>query len=408
MVTIYRHNTNAGVPPNAGTMSVFGDSLSDPRVTVTGIMQGQWRLMIAAALGLSDIGRGAIPANAVLGTPVSNAGHQVTSVPITTAGAAYATAPAVTITGGTFTTQATAHAVLGADGSVVGIVIDNAGTYTVNATGATIAGCGIVNAVLTPTIAGGAVTGLTVGTAGDHYPLWGASIVVTPTGGDTITDLAWIDGTTATGSGSNYALTGWNAAASHGGAGYAHVPGLNILASNNHQRGAIASTTLIDNTAFGGVDPGILTYQNRIVNANANLVIIWYGTNDLNGAGSDVTHVIDASFTPALFKTAYQTVLTAIRGQASKPYIILVGLPQYDLLPTTQYLAYTPAWATSRQNAIAQYNQVIQQLAWDNNARYASLQGSNPALHNIAGINIHQTVAGQTFVSQRVLEAIYS
>jgi hypothetical protein len=115
---------------------------------------------------------------------------------------------------------------------------------------------------------------------------------------------------------------------------------------------------------------------------------------------------IDASFTPALFKTAYQTVLTAIRGQASKPYIILVGLPPMETLPTTQYLAFTPAWASSRQNAIAQYNQVIQQLAWDNGARYASLQGLNYAAYGILGINIHQTLAGQTFIAQRIIEAI--
>lgn len=386
-----------------GIALAFGDSLSDLQVSVSGSEQGIYVSTLCTRHGWTRVGLGQAPTNAVLGTPVASGGH-VTSVPVTTSGFAYPTPPAVTITGGTFSVQATAVAVLGVDGSVAGITITNSGTYTVNPTGATIAASPNTKAILVATIAGGAVTGFTVTQGGTGFPSFGSSLFFTATGGDTITDAAWAGATNTSGG----AITSWLAGSSHGGAGYLHVPTLAVGNTNNHARPAIASTTLVHSGAL--VDCGIDTYALRCTNANADVVLIWYGTNDYTQCSVDAVNSF-ATFNPTSFKAALSTVAAAVRAQASNPLLVLLGIgPNQAFYTATTYptgLDGQPL--TSAVAVLAEFNRAIAEVAAQYGGVYVSTQTLNYAAHGAGTSGAaapHLNATGAQYVADLVSAAL--
>jgi hypothetical protein len=154
-----------------------------------------------------------------------------------------------------------------------------------------------------------------------------------------------------------------------------------------------------------------------VVNANCDVVTVWYGTNDYTQCNLDAGTGF-ATFNPLAFYTALSTVVAAIKATSSDPLVVLLGMG-----PLANRLGTNPAsgslWSaatfptgmagqplTSGQAVLAEFDAAIQRVAWERHCVYAPMDGLNLVTMGATAGNIHLNSLGAAFVADRIGEAI--
>lgn len=141
---------------------------------------------------------------------------------------------------------------------------------------------------------------------------------------------------------------------------------------------------------------GMTTFPQRVWSFNPDVIVMFYGVNDYYYVSGSPTPT-----TPATWRAAVRTILTAFRALPSRPFIMVVGLPTLRLR-----LHHLPAWATSEGDVQRQMDTITWEECAQIHATFVPLRPAMP-ITDVLADGVHPTpLAGQPFIASQIIKAI--